>query len=125
MNKFTCKIDDDPIDERFKTYLKHKAVKFMPFHMLQSIFVSIAVFMAMGFSFHFMLCVLYFIFSVTGFVLTRRYLWCVPYFSILLTELPIINTILMKFVFEDEFILDNTTTIMITCIIICYQHLLY
>ena len=73
MNKFTLAISDKAIDERLKTYLRGKAVKYLPFHGIQSLLFSVMEFMTYGFSLRFMLALFYFICSVIGLFLTRRF----------------------------------------------------
>ena len=95
MNKISLTINDESIDARFKTYLQGKAVKYLPFHMVQSLMLAVIEGLVEGFTIRFMLVSLYFVCSVIGFITARRYLWTVSYFTILLTEIPIIILMLV------------------------------
>ena len=108
MYKITLKINDESIDERFKTYLKKNALKYVPFHVIQSLMFSVMNFIAFGFGFRFMSAVFYFICSVIGFIITRRHLWTVPYFTIFLTEFPIIYSIIVAFYIEEDKLYSET-----------------
>ena len=49
MNNLLLTIKDSTIDSRFKTYLNRKAVKLLPFHIIQSVLVLLIVITELGF----------------------------------------------------------------------------
>ena len=125
MNRITLLIDDASMDERFKTYIKSKAVKYLPFHILQSAVFLVIVFIVSGFTIRLVLSSLYFICSVIGFLIARRHLWTVPYSAIFLTEFAIINAFI-AFEFKDDFMNSkNDFTIVWLCVKIGYQILIF
>ena len=102
MNKITLAIDDKAIDERLKTYLKAKAAKYLPFHLLESLLVMVMEFIVYRWSLRFAVVTFYFICAVISYALARRHLWTVTYSAILLTAIPIIHAILVKFYYQEE-----------------------
>jgi hypothetical protein len=94
MNTITLTINDKSIDKRFTQYLEGKAVKYFPFHVIQSLLFLVFVAVESGFTIRLILSSFYFICSVIGLIMARRLKWTVSYSTILCTEIPIINLIL-------------------------------
>ena len=125
MNRITLLIDDASMDERFKTYLKSKAVKYLPFHILQSAVFLVIVFIVSGFTIRLVLSSLYFICSVIGFLIARRHLWTVPYSAIFLTEFAIINAFVAFELSDDGIHSENDFATTLLCVKIGFQILFF
>ena len=126
MNNLTLAIADESRNARFKTYLKGKALKYLPFHVIESLFFLVSMFITSGFGYRFMLSVFYLIFSVSGLIVARRHLWTVSYFAIFLTEIPIICNIAIWFLIdEDSFTIDNDFGIVRLCVVITFETIVF
>jgi hypothetical protein len=68
-SRLTFKINDDTLNQNFKTYMERKAVKLLPFHIFQSMLAAILIPILFGGSFRTFSCFFYLICSLFGYAL--------------------------------------------------------
>ena len=112
MNKLDETINDESIDERLKTYLKRRAVKYLPIHLIISLIGLMNVSIVFDIvSYRFMLTVVFFFCTVIGFLMARRDFQKITLITVLLTEIQIIFSFIVLFVLDERqnFSADKTT----------------
>ena len=82
MNKITYEINDEAINNRFKTYLKEKAVKYFPFLVIEALMFYLVDYLVSGFNIRNMLWFFYLLLTVFGLIVVKRHLWTVSYVTI-------------------------------------------
>ena len=103
MNKLDELINDESIDERLKTYLKRRAVKYLPIHLILSLIGLMNVSIVFDIvSYRFMLTVVFFFCTVIGFLMARRDFQKITLITVILTELQIIYCFIVLFVLDER-----------------------